>query len=531
MIGPTLKNIRTYFTALGSALPSVSSIKHGQFTIKQALSTFDEVWMVLRNASGTLVNERVITKTYGDTIYSGKLTVSEGGVVTDATVTTLDFDASDFTLTEAPEDTVSVVLAYGTSAGTPAEGNHTHASTLILQEGGATVDATVGTINFDASDFNLTESPEDTVTVALAYGTGAGTPAEGNHTHVGGGSTIIVQEGGVEVDPGVTTLNFDASDFTVTESPEDTVTLGLAYGTGAGTPAEGNHLHDSTYVNVTGDTMTGGLIIDVTDDNALVVRLADDTNALIVDTNGTKTVRVLNGTSVIGYSDNAVTSNYTHSATTGTHNLFNGGDIDVYSDNGVTQKFFVDGATGNTTVAGTLGVTGRTTLTGNTIATTAGAGITTGVGTIYRASAINEGGFFTTRILIDLTGLNSSTTLDEIAGVNAAASCHIGQYTAAVSGATILSGYMKCLEVPAGGVTDIDLWSANESTGSEDTLITALTGEVQLINSAAAWTISLERCWTAFPTANQYLYLTSGVAGTSATYTAGKFLIEFHGYT
>jgi uncharacterized protein (UPF0264 family) len=274
MIGPTLKNIRTYFTALGAALPSVSSIKHGQFTIKQALSTFDEVWMVLRNGSGTLVNERVITKTYGDTVYSATA--------------------------------------------------HSHASTLIVQEGGVTTDATVGTLNFDATDFNLTEAPEDTITIALAYGTGAGTPAEGNHTHVGGGSTIIVQEGGVEVDPGVTTLNFDASDFTVTESPEDTVTLGLAYGTGGGTPAEGNHTH--AYVDEAGDTMTGALTITL---------------------DGTK------------FTINAAGPSRRVDATAAGFGFHNGYDAIWYSDTGTTQTALIDGVTGNIDTEGqiTLGAT------------------------------------------------------------------------------------------------------------------------------------------------------------------------------
>ena len=113
-------------------------------------------------------------------------------------------------------------------------------------------------------------------------------------------------------------------------------------------------LGDSTYVNTSGDTMTGGLTIDATSDTALVVRQADDTNIFVVDTNGTTVVRVLNSALLIGYSDNGTTSNWVLSSANGNHNIFNGGDIDVYSDNGVTRKFFVDGAIGNTTVAGQM---------------------------------------------------------------------------------------------------------------------------------------------------------------------------------
>jgi microcystin-dependent protein len=56
-------------------------------------------------------------------------------------------------------------------------------NTIIVKEADGVVDATVTTLDFDGSDFNLTESPEDEIQVGLAYGTSAGTPAEGNHTH------------------------------------------------------------------------------------------------------------------------------------------------------------------------------------------------------------------------------------------------------------------------------------------------------------------------------------------------------------
>jgi hypothetical protein len=122
-----LRALRTYFTALGAALPTANGSKHGQVNIKQASVTEDEAYIVLRDSSGTLQYRRLVTTTLGSTLYGVPLVVQEGGVTTDATVGVLNFDASDFTLTEAPEDTVAVALAYGTSAGTPAEGNHAHA--------------------------------------------------------------------------------------------------------------------------------------------------------------------------------------------------------------------------------------------------------------------------------------------------------------------------------------------------------------------------------------------------------------------
>ena len=62
--------------------------------------------------------------------------------------------------------------------------------------------------------------------------------------------TIIVQEGGTDVDTATGKINFDASDFSTASSPAGTVSVGLAYGTSAGTPAEGNHTHSSTYAPI-----------------------------------------------------------------------------------------------------------------------------------------------------------------------------------------------------------------------------------------------------------------------------------------
>lgn len=166
--------------------------------------------------------------------------------------------------------------------------------------------------------------------------------------------------------------------------------------------------------------------------------------------------------------------------------------------------------------------------TSQTLATAAGAGFTGGTGTVYKNSVQVAGGIYVTRILFDLTGLASSTTDLDIIGVGSAAA-HIGQVTAAQNG-TILGGRMTCLEVPAGGVADIDLYYATEGTGVFDGLVTDLT-ETALITAGGAWTLALVKA-IADPAAiaNKYLYLTGGAGGTAATYTGGKFLIELFGY-
>jgi hypothetical protein len=156
-----------------------------------------------------------------------------------------------------------------------------------------------------------------------------------------------------------------------------------------------------------------------------------------------------------------------------------------------------------------------------------GAGISGGTGTVFKSSVVRIGDIIRTTILIDLTGLASSTTDLDIIG-QGTGPAYLGQITAAKNG-TILSGRMICLEAPSGGVADIDLYSAVEATGVFDGGIAALT-ETALVTAGGSWTLSTMKGLGAIPAANEYLYLTGGAGGTAATYTAGKFLIELDGY-
>lgn len=158
---------------------------------------------------------------------------------------------------------------------------------------------------------------------------------------------------------------------------------------------------------------------------------------------------------------------------------------------------------------------------------TPGAGFSGGTGTVIKSGVLQIGGVIHTRFLLDLTGLASSTTDLDIIGVGSSAA-YFGRITAAKNG-TLLSGRMTCLEVPAGGADDVDLYSATEATGVFDAGIGTLT-ETIMVTSGGAWTLGLTKGFSAVPAANEYLYLTGGEVGTAATYTAGKFLIELEGY-
>lgn len=161
-----------------------------------------------------------------------------------------------------------------------------------------------------------------------------------------------------------------------------------------------------------------------------------------------------------------------------------------------------------------------------TLATEAGTGITGGTGTIYRSGVERIGGIIKTTIMLDLTGLRSTASGDIIGVDGTSNPCHLGQITADQNG-TIFAGRIACMEAPAGGDPDLDLYSAVEATGTEDDAISGL-DETQLIN-AGDHAADAFKSLTAYPAADEYLYLVAG-ATTDADYTAGILLIELYGY-
>ena len=196
---------------------------------------------------------------------------------------------------------------------------------------------------------------------------------------------------------------------------------------------------------------------------------------------------------------------------------------------GAYTDYFTVSSAGVVTASSTLAVAGATSL-ATTALMTVGTGISAVTAAIVKHAVITVGNLIETTIALDLTGLSSSAAAD-IIGKEATANCHYGQITAAING-TILSGYMQCLETPTTGEPDIDLYSANEATGTEDAAVTGLT-ETALLGTAVDWTgILAPKGITVVPPANDYLYLTGGTSSspTNNTYDAGKFILKFYGY-
>ena len=182
----------------------------------------------------------------------------------------------------------------------------------------------------------------------------------------------------------------------------------------------------------------------------------------------------------------------------------------------------------NASVGGTLSSAGATSL-ATTAQMTVGTGISAVANAIVKHSVVTTGNIIETTIVLDLTGLNSGGANGDIIGKADTANSHYGQITAAVNG-TILSGYCQCLETPAGGEPDIDIFSANESTGVEEALVTGLT-ETKLLDTGADWTgVLASKGFTTVPPADDFIYLAASGGATNATYTAGKFLLKFYGF-
>ena len=79
-----------------------------------------------------------------------------------------------------------------------------------------------------------------------------------------------------------------------------------------------------------------------------------------------------------------------------------------------------------------------------------------------------------TTIMIDLTGLNCGGTAGDIIGADGAGVAYIGKVTTADQG-TVFGLTMESFETPTTGDPDINLHSATEVTGVEDTPISDLT--------------------------------------------------------
>jgi hypothetical protein len=148
-----------------------------------------------------------------------------------------------------------------------------------------------------------------------------------------------------------------------------------------------------------------------------------------------------------------------------------------------------------------------------------------GTGAAPLTSRYNKNGTIITEIKIDLKGLASKNTANDVIGLAAGGVAYIGRNVVATNG-IIHRIEMICVQVPAGGDTDVNV----VANAAADLVYDAAGGTTYGVDGGV-WTAgkTVENL-TQGLTANHYFYLTTGAGATAATYTTGQFIIRLHGH-
>ena len=195
--------------------------------------------------------------------------------------------------------------------------------------------------------------------------------------------------------------------------------------------------------------------------------------------------------------------------------------------NAAAEDLAVDQLTATMATVTTATITTATVATTNapTVAAEHGAGV---IGTAIApvTSRRTANGTIITEIKIDLTGLSSKNTADDIIGLAAGGAAYIGRNVVATNG-VIYRVEMACIETPACGENDINLVAGSAATDAYDG---AVTGAAVILNCGDHTAGMQVVSDVPHITANHYLYLTAGTGDTAAAYTAGMFIIRLYGH-
>jgi hypothetical protein len=149
--------------------------------------------------------------------------------------------------------------------------------------------------------------------------------------------------------------------------------------------------------------------------------------------------------------------------------------------------------------------------------------IGTGVAPVTRRWT--ENGVIITQIKIDLAGLASVATANDVIGLAAGGVAYIGRNVVASNG-VIYAIEMVCVETPVGGDDDVNLVANSSGTLEYD----GAGGTTYGINGGDALAGQVISNTVQGLTANHYFYLTAGTGDTAAAYTAGQFIITMYGH-
>ena len=130
-----------------------------------------------------------------------------------------------------------------------------------------------------------------------------------------------------------------------------------------------------------------------------------------------------------------------------------------------------------------------------------------------------------TDIAIDLTGLASVATANDVIGLAAGGNAYIGQNVVATNG-VIFKMELICLETPATGDNDVNVVVNSSGTLAYD----GAGGTTYGVNAGDGVAGQVVENLVQGLTANHYFYLTAGTGDTAATYTAGQYILRLHGH-
>lgn len=195
----------------------------------------------------------------------------------------------------------------------------------------------------------------------------------------------------------------------------------------------------------------------------------------------------------------------------------------------ILDRFTIDEDTGEATFTGNLEVTGNVQVGGSLGADAAetaehGAGII-GTAAAPTTTRWTENGVIITQIKIDLTGLASVATANDILCLTAGGAGYIGRNVVATNG-VIFKTEFSCIETPAGGDDDV-----NVVTNASGVLTTSGAGGTAYISNSGDL-LAGQTIQNLVPalTANDYYYLTAGTGDTAGTYTAGMYILTLYGH-
>ena len=211
---------------------------------------------------------------------------------------------------------------------------------------------------------------------------------------------------------------------------------------------------------------------------------------------------------------------------TGSINIGDGtNDMDVKVFLGSTSKYVLfDVGNSKLTVNCDLALAGAFSITTPALAAEHAIGVIgTGAAPSTRRHTLN--GDIITDITVDLKGLASKNTADDVIGLAAGGAAYIGRNVVATNG-VIYKIELICLQTPAGGDNDVNVVANSSGTLAYD----SAGGTAYGVNGGDAVAGQVVQNATQGLTDGHYLYLTAGTGDTAASYTGGMFIIRLYGH-